>query len=99
MHAVILAGGKGVRLRPTPQRSPSRLVPIGDEYSILEIVLSQLALCGFQRVTLAIGHFGELIRSYVGNGSRWGMDIDYTDTRGRAAGHHRPGAADPRPAA
>jgi NDP-sugar pyrophosphorylase family protein len=39
MHAVILAGGKGVRLRPYTASLPKPLVPIGDEYSILEIVL------------------------------------------------------------
>ncbi len=79
MHAVILAGGKGVRLRPYTTRIPKPLVPIGDEHSILEIVLSQLARCGFSRATLAIGHFGHLIRSYIGDGSRWGLEVDYTE--------------------
>jgi NDP-sugar pyrophosphorylase family protein len=79
MHAVILAGGKGIRLRPYTTRLPKPLVPIGDEHSILEIALSQLARHGFDRVTLAIGHFGELIRSYIGDGSRWGLTVDYTD--------------------
>jgi NDP-mannose synthase len=79
MHAVILAGGKGIRLRPYTTRLPKPLVPIGDEQSILEIALSQLARHGFDRVTLAIGHFGELIRSYIGDGSRWNIGIDYTD--------------------
>src|ERR1039458_743296 len=69
MHAIILAGGKGVRLRPYTTRLPKPLVPIGEEYSILEIVLSQLAHCGFKRVTLAIGHLGGLIRSYIGDGN------------------------------
>jgi NDP-sugar pyrophosphorylase family protein len=78
MHAVILAGGKGVRLRPYTTRLPKPLVPIGDEHSIMEIVLSQLAQRGFDRVTLAIGHLGELIRSYIGDGSRWGIDVDYS---------------------
>lgn len=77
MHAVIMAGGKGIRLRPYTTRLPKPLVPIGDEFSILDIVLGQLAYCGFHRVTLAIGHMGELIRSYVGDGARWGLDIDY----------------------
>ncbi|NBH04210.1 sugar phosphate nucleotidyltransferase [Amycolatopsis sp. SID8362] len=77
MHAVILAGGKGIRLRPYTTRLPKPLVPIGDEFSILDIVLSQLAHCGFDRVTLAIGHLGELVRSYAGDGRRWGLDIDY----------------------
>lgn len=79
MHAVILAGGKGIRLRPYTTRLPKPLVPIGDDHSILEIALSQLARHGFDRVTLAIGHFGELIRSYIGDGSRWGISVDYTD--------------------
>lgn len=79
MHAIILAGGKGVRLRPYTTSLPKPLVPIGDEFSILDIVLTQLAQQGFDRATLAIGHLGHLIRSYVGDGSRWGMNIDYTD--------------------
>jgi NDP-sugar pyrophosphorylase family protein len=78
MHAIILAGGKGVRLRPYTTRLPKPLVPIGEDHSIMEIALCQLARCGFDRVTLAIGHFGELIRSYIGDGSRWGVEIDYT---------------------
>jgi NDP-sugar pyrophosphorylase family protein len=78
MHAVILAGGKGVRLRPYTTCLPKPLVPIGDELSILDIVMRQLAQRGFSRVTLAIGYLGNLIRSYVGNGDRWGMEIDYT---------------------
>lgn len=77
MHAVILAGGKGVRLRPYTSCLPKPLVPIGDTYSILEIVLTQLSCHGFTSATLAIGHMGTLIRAFVGDGSRWGMRIDY----------------------
>ncbi|PRH77851.1 nucleoside-diphosphate-sugar pyrophosphorylase [Streptomyces solincola] len=78
MHAVILAGGKGVRLRPYTTALPKPLVPIGDRHAILEIVLRQLAAAGFTSCTLAIGHLGQIIRAYVGNGSRWGLDIDYS---------------------
>jgi mannose-1-phosphate guanylyltransferase len=77
MHAVILAGGKGVRLRPYTTTLPKPLVPIGNEYSILEIVLHQLQTQGFTDVTLAIGHLGHLIRSFVGDGSRWGLRVRY----------------------
>ena len=77
MHAVVLAGGKGVRLRPYTTRLPKPLVPIGDEFSILDIVLSQLGQQGFSHATLAIGYLGNLIRAYVGDGSRWGIKIDY----------------------
>jgi NDP-mannose synthase len=76
-HAVILAGGKGVRLRPYTTCLPKPLVPIGDEHSILDIVLSQLAYRGFRSATLAIGHLGQLIRAYIGDGLQWGIAVDY----------------------
>lgn len=78
MHAVILAGGKGVRLRPYTTVLPKPLVPIGDQHAILEIVLRQLAAAGFSSCTIAIGHLGEIIRAYVGDGSQWGLDVDYS---------------------
>jgi NDP-mannose synthase len=76
-EAFILAGGKGVRLRPYTTLIPKPLVPIGD-YSIIEIVLRQLASHGFTRATIAIGHLGQLIRAYVGDGSQWGIEVRYT---------------------
>jgi NDP-sugar pyrophosphorylase family protein len=78
-HVVILAGGKGVRLRPYTTVIPKPLVPIGEQYSILEIVLRQLASQGFRGATLAIGHLGQLIRAYVGDGSQWGIEVDYIE--------------------
>jgi NDP-sugar pyrophosphorylase family protein len=79
MHAVILAGGKGVRLRPYTTALPKPLMPIGDNDAILHIVLDQLAACGFITVTLAINHLGPLIRAFAGDGARWGLSIDYVE--------------------
>ncbi|MEV0717865.1 sugar phosphate nucleotidyltransferase [Asanoa sp. NPDC050611] len=79
MHAVILAGGKGVRLRPYTTALPKPLVPIGDRYAILEIILQQLADQGFRSVTIAINHLGELIRAFVADGARWGLRVDYVE--------------------
>jgi NDP-sugar pyrophosphorylase family protein len=77
MHAVILAGGKGSRLRPYTTTLPKPLMPIGEDCSILEIVLRQLARHGFVSVTVAIGHLGQLIQALVGDGSQWGLEVDY----------------------
>ncbi|MEU9980606.1 nucleotidyltransferase family protein [Streptomyces sp. NPDC050856] len=77
MYAVILAGGKGVRLRPYTTALPKPLVPIGDQHAILEIVLRQLSMAGFTHCTIAIGHLGEIIRAFVGDASQWGMTVDY----------------------
>ncbi|MEU6723139.1 sugar phosphate nucleotidyltransferase [Nonomuraea wenchangensis] len=79
MHVVILAGGKGVRLRPYTSALPKPLVPIGEEYAILDIILRQLTSQGFTRATLAVGHLSPLIRAFVGDGSRWGLQVDYTE--------------------
>lgn len=76
-RAVILAGGKGSRLRPYTVVLPKPLMPIG-EYPILEVILRQLAKQGFDRVTLAVNHQAEIIRAFCGDGSRWRITIDYS---------------------
>jgi NDP-sugar pyrophosphorylase family protein len=55
------------------------LVPIGERYAILEIILRQLADQGFCSVTIAINHLGELIRAFVGDGRRWGLRVEYVE--------------------
>jgi mannose-1-phosphate guanylyltransferase len=52
-------------------------MPIGNECSIIEILLRQLERHGFTDVTLAINHLGHIIRGLVGDGSRWGVNVDY----------------------
>jgi NDP-sugar pyrophosphorylase family protein len=78
MRAIIMAGGKGTRLRPYTTLIPKPLVPLGGKFSILEIVLMQLERSGFTHVTLAVNHLSHLIMSYFGDGSRLGIKIDYS---------------------
>jgi NDP-mannose synthase len=78
MRAIILAGGKGTRLRPYTTLIPKPLVPLGGKYSILEIIILQLRKAGFTRITLAVNHLAQLIMSYFGDGSRLGVRIDYS---------------------
>ena len=77
MHAVILAGGKGTRLRPYTTVLPKPLMPIGD-MPVLEVVLRQLRKSGFTRVTLAVSYLAELIEAYCGDGSRFGLDLRFS---------------------
>ncbi len=77
MHTVILAGGKGTRLRPFTTRIPKPVVPIGD-MAIMEVVLRQLVAAGCDRVTVAVNHLAQLIMAYFGDGARWGLKIDYS---------------------
>jgi NDP-mannose synthase len=52
-------------------------MPLGD-YPILEVILRQLASFRFERVTLAVNHQADLIRAFCGDGSKWGLRIDYS---------------------
>jgi NDP-mannose synthase len=77
MRAVILAGGKGQRLRPYTTVLPKPLMPIGD-MPILEVVLRQLKAAGVTRVTMAVGYLAELMQAFFGDGKRLGLQIDYS---------------------
>lgn len=77
MRAIILAGGKGTRLRPYTVVLPKPLMPIG-EYPILEVIVRQLVHQGFTHITMAVNHQAEIIQAFFGNGERWGITIDYS---------------------
>ena len=77
MKVIILAGGKGRRLYPYTVVLPKPLMPVGD-FPILEVVLRQLSGQGLTDVTLAVGHLGNLIQAFFGDGSKWGVKIDYS---------------------
>jgi len=76
-RAIILAGGKGTRLKPYTLSLPKPLVPIVDK-PIIEIIILQLVKNGFDHITLTINHMAEIIRAFCGDGSKWGVKIDYS---------------------
>lgn len=76
MEAVILAGGKGTRLKPFTTVLPKPLVPVGEK-PIIEILLSQLKKGGVTKAHIAINHLAHLVRGVVGDGSRFGLEIEY----------------------
>ena len=77
MQALILAGGKGTRLRPYTNVLPKPLMPVGD-YPILEIILYQLKYAGVDNLILAVGHLSQLFQTFFGDGSRYGLKITYS---------------------
>ena len=76
MRVIIQAGGVGSRLRPYTTVVPKPLMPVAD-MPILEIVIRQLARHGFERITITVGHLAHLIRAFFGDGSAFGVHIDY----------------------
>ncbi|EMY15977.1 nucleotidyl transferase [Leptospira weilii str. Ecochallenge] len=76
-RAIILAGGKGTRLRPYTTVLPKPLMPIG-EYPILEVIVKQLVSSGFTHITMAVNHQAQLIQAFFQDGSKWNTKIDYS---------------------
>jgi len=76
-YGFVLAGGKGMRLRPYTQVLPKPLIPLGDE-TIVERVLRSLHDVGLRKVVVSVGYLGYLIESVLGNGERFGLEIAYT---------------------
>lgn len=76
MMAIILAGGKGTRLRPFTTTIPKPLLPLGD-VPILEIMIRQLAAAKINRVVLTLGHMAPFFSAFFGDGARWNVRIEY----------------------
>ncbi len=77
MQAIILAGGKGTRLKPYTNHIPKPLVEL-DGMPILEIVLRQLKASGVSEIILAVNHMSDLIESYFKDGNKLGINIIYS---------------------
>jgi len=77
VKAVLLTGGKGARLLPYTTVLPKPLMPLGD-YPILEICVRRLAHHGFKELIFCTGFLSHLIEAYFGDGSRWGVRIQYS---------------------
>jgi NDP-sugar pyrophosphorylase family protein len=65
-----------MRLRPYTTVLPKPLMPVGDR-PILDVIVRQLKLHGFERLTIVTGHLAELIEAFFGNGEKYGIEIDY----------------------
>ena len=76
MKVIILAGGVGRRLLPYTVVLPKPLMPIG-EHPVLEILIRQLKKHCLTDITLAVGHLGNLIETFFGNGRKLGVKINY----------------------
>ena len=66
-QAIILAGGKGTRLKPYTISMPKPLVPVGGK-PILENVIFNLKKNGFKKIILTVNHMADMIMAYFGNG-------------------------------
>ena len=74
--ALIMAGGRGSRLKPITNNCPKPLLPINGK-PILEIILEQCIDCGIRKFFISVNYLAEKIINYFGNGSKWDVKIEY----------------------
>lgn len=77
MKAMILAAGVGSRLDPLTRNIPKPMVPIVNK-PVMEHIVEKLASCGFNDIMVNVHYLGEQIQEYFGDGSKWGVKIQYS---------------------
>lgn len=78
MHAMILAAGRGERMRPLTDRTPKPLLVVRGK-PLIQWHLESLARAGFQQVVINLAHLGDQIKQLVGDGQRWGLTVRYSE--------------------
>jgi dTDP-glucose pyrophosphorylase/CBS domain-containing protein len=77
---LLMAGGFGKRLYPLTREVPKPLLPVGEK-PILQTILEQLTEGGFSQFFLAVHYRSEQVRAHFGDGSKWGVRIEYLEER------------------
>ncbi len=87
MQAIIMAAGKGERLHPLTEWVPKALLPIGGR-PIIETLLANLRQVGISQAIIICGHLGGTLRRFLGDGSRYGMELIFREQRRRLGAAH-----------
>jgi NDP-sugar pyrophosphorylase family protein len=75
-RVVLMAGGKGTRMRPLTDSLPKPMLQVAGR-PMLQITLERCIESGIRRFTMAVNHLSSVIMDYFGDGSEWGVEIEY----------------------
>ena len=78
MKAMILAAGRGERMRPLTDVMPKPLLPVAGK-ALIEYSLENLAKAGFTDIVINVAYLGQQIKDFCGDGKRWQLAIQYSD--------------------
>ena len=79
---VLMAGGLGTRLRPLTETVPKPMLTVGGK-PLLEQIIGVFADQGFWRVSISVNYRAEMVRDHFGDGSAFGVEIDYIEEKQR----------------
>lgn len=79
---IIMAGGKGTRLRPLTETTPKPMLKIGKK-PILQIIIEKFKENNFKKFLICVNYKSELIKNYFGNGSKFDVEIKYINEKKR----------------
>lgn len=82
--AMILAAGRGERMRPLSDTTPKPLLPVGGKPLIIWQI-ERLRDAGFKQIVVNVAHLGQMILDTLDDGARWGVQIVYSDEREEGA--------------
>jgi len=77
-RVILMAGGLGTRLRPLTEDIPKPLLKVGNK-PILETIIENFAKYGFVNITISVNYKADMIKEYFGDGSKFGVNIDYIE--------------------
>lgn len=77
-QVVIMAGGKGQRLRPLTEKLPKPLVEVGGE-KLIDLVITRCVRNGFKNILISVNYLKELIIEHVGDGNKSGANVSYLE--------------------
>ena len=87
MQAIIMAAGESERLRPITEWLPKTLLPVGGR-PIVEILLTNLRQAGISQAVIIYGHLGDVLRRFLGDGSRYGLELIFREQAERLGTAH-----------
>lgn len=79
---LIMAGGKGTRLRPLTKDIPKPMLQVGGK-PILQTIIQRFSDCGFKNIIICVNYKSQIIKNYFGNGKKFGVEIEYIKEKKR----------------
>lgn len=77
---IVMAGGKGMRLRPLTENIPKPMLKVGNK-PILQTIVEKFKECGYENFIMCVNYRSKIIKNYFGDGKKFGVEIEYINEK------------------